>query len=184
MRRAIAALTSGECSLGMDNGAEVRVRVVPDLDGRGASIDFSGTSAQLPDNFNAPAAVGLGGGVVCVSHPGWGGYSAQCRLPETARHPPARRSMSGRAILPPWWRAIRDLAVPPTRCSGRWARWPGRKATMNNFLSATRRQSTKPSAAARGRGGVSTGPAVQTHMTNSRMTDPEVLERRYPVRLE
>src|SRR5262249_41554453 len=56
-RRAIVALRNGQFELPMDNGAVIRVRVNLDTVRREARIDFTGTSAQLPDNFNAPASV-------------------------------------------------------------------------------------------------------------------------------
>ncbi len=57
VRRVITALKDGEFTLPLDNGAEIRVRVRVDAAARAATIDFTGTSAQLPNNFNAPKAV-------------------------------------------------------------------------------------------------------------------------------
>ncbi len=57
VRRAISALADGEFMLPLDNGAEIRVTVRVDLARRSADIDFSGTSRQLPNNFNAPRAI-------------------------------------------------------------------------------------------------------------------------------
>src|SRR6266513_2999326 len=57
VRRVIGVLKDGEFDLPLDNGARIRARIHIGEDRRSARIDFSGTSAQLPDNFNAPAAV-------------------------------------------------------------------------------------------------------------------------------
>ena len=57
VRRVIDVLKDGEFEYEMDVGARIRVRIAIDKAARGATIDFTGTSAQLPSNFNAPAAV-------------------------------------------------------------------------------------------------------------------------------
>jgi 5-oxoprolinase (ATP-hydrolysing) len=57
VRRVITALKDGQFRLDLDNGARIAVKVTVDAAARSASIDFSGTSAQLPNNFNAPKAV-------------------------------------------------------------------------------------------------------------------------------
>src|SRR3990172_3836564 len=57
VRRVIEVLKDGEFTYEMDNGGVIRVRISIDRSERSASIDFTGTSAQLPDNFNAPSAV-------------------------------------------------------------------------------------------------------------------------------
>src|SRR5260221_14120733 len=57
VRRVIGVLKDGEFDLPMDNGAHLKVRIKIGADRRSATIDFTGTSAQLPNNFNAPSAV-------------------------------------------------------------------------------------------------------------------------------
>ena len=57
VRRVITRLTDGDFTLPLDNGAQIRVSVRIDARGRSALIDFTGTSAQLPNNFNAPRAI-------------------------------------------------------------------------------------------------------------------------------
>ncbi len=57
VRRVIGVLKDGEFELPLDNGAVIRVRITIGTDRRSATIDFTGTSAQLPNNFNAPSAV-------------------------------------------------------------------------------------------------------------------------------
>ncbi|MCY1366916.1 3-phenylpropionate-dihydrodiol/cinnamic acid-dihydrodiol dehydrogenase [compost metagenome] len=57
VRRVITALKNGEFTLPLDNGAQIRVRVTVDAVARSATVDFTGTSAQLPNNFNAPRAI-------------------------------------------------------------------------------------------------------------------------------
>ncbi len=109
-----------------------------------------------------------------------------CLKPLTLIIPPGT-FLSPRAGRRGGGRQYRGLARPPaTRCSARWASIACSQATMNNFLfgDATRQYYETIC------GGTGAGPgfdgtsAIQTHMTNTRMTDPEVLELRYPVRLE
>jgi 5-oxoprolinase (ATP-hydrolysing) len=57
VRRVIGQLRNGEFDYALDNGARIRVAIRVDRAARGATIDFTGTSAQLPNNFNAPASV-------------------------------------------------------------------------------------------------------------------------------
>jgi len=57
VRRVINALKDGDFVLPLDNGAQIQVSVRVDLRRRSARLDFSGTSAQLPNNFNAPSAI-------------------------------------------------------------------------------------------------------------------------------
>ena len=89
VRRVIEVLKDGAFELPLDNGAVIRVGIKIDRDRRAARIDFTGTSAQLPNNFNAPSAVVHGGGALRVPHPGRRRHPAQRRLPEAARgdHP-------------------------------------------------------------------------------------------------
>jgi 5-oxoprolinase (ATP-hydrolysing) len=82
VRRVIEVLKDGAFELPLDNGAVIRVAIKIDRDRRAARIDFSGTSGQLPNNFNAPAAVSM---AVCLPHPGRRRHPAQRRLPEAAR---------------------------------------------------------------------------------------------------
>ncbi len=57
VRRVITRLKDGAYDLELDNGAHIRVQISVDHSARGATIDFTGTSAQLPNNFNAPSAI-------------------------------------------------------------------------------------------------------------------------------
>ena len=57
MRRLLDRLDDGEFAYAMDNGAEVRVAIRIDRAARSATFDFTGTSAQLADNFNAPRSI-------------------------------------------------------------------------------------------------------------------------------
>src|SRR5678815_191851 len=56
VRRVIGVLKDGEFDYPLDNGSHIQVKIRIGPDRRGASIDFKGTSAQLPNNFNAPSA--------------------------------------------------------------------------------------------------------------------------------
>ena len=77
-------------TLPLDNGAQISVKVTVHAAQREATIDFTGTSAQLPNNFNAPKAGDDGGGAVRLPHAGGRRHPAQRRLPEAAARDRAR----------------------------------------------------------------------------------------------
>ena len=70
VRRVITRLTDGRFEYRLDNGAVIRVRVTVDRERRAATIDFTGTSEQLPNNFNAPSRGLRRRGPLCVPHAG------------------------------------------------------------------------------------------------------------------
>jgi len=192
VRRAISALADGGFEqsvfeLPMDNGAVIRVRVAIDTDGRGAAIDFSGTSAQRPDNFNAPVSVCMAAvlyvfrSLVDEDIP----LNAGCLRPLRVSVP------AGSMLAPRYPAAVVAGNVETSQCVtdalyGALGVLAGSQGTMNNFTFGNERHQYYETVA----GGSGAGPgfpgadAVQTHMTNSRLTDPEVLEWRFPVRLE
>jgi len=187
VRRAIAALRDGEFESHMDSGAKIRVRVQVDPAQRSATVDFTGTSAELGSNFNAPPAV-VRAAVMYVFRtlvdsdiPMNEGClkPIQIVIPEgsmLAPRPPAATVAgnveTSQALTDALYGALNVMAAS--------------QGTMNNFTFGNQRYQYYETIA----GGSGAGPgfhgtaAVQTHMTNSRITDPEVLELRFPVRIE
>ena len=187
MRRVIAHLQDGACEYPLDNGASIRVAIRVDHANRRAEIDFTGTSAQLADNFNAPSAI-CTAAVMYVFRtliddeiP----LNAGCLKPLRIIIPP------GSMLSPSYPAAVVSGNVETSSCItnalygalGNMASAPG---TMNNFtFGNASHQYYETIAGGSGAGeGFHGCDTVQTHMTNSRMTDPEVLEWRYPVRVE
>ena len=187
VRRVIGVLKDGEFELPLDNGALIKVRIRIGADRRSASIDFAGTSAQLPNNFNAPAAVSMAA-VLYVFRtlveddiP----LNAGCLKPLDVRIP--ERSM----LNPRFPAAVVAGNVETSQCVtdalyGALGVLAASQGTMNNFTFGNDQYQYYETIA----GGSGAGPGfdgtdvVQTHMTNSRLTDPEVLEWRFPVLLE
>jgi 5-oxoprolinase (ATP-hydrolysing) len=197
VRRVIGALKDGAFRLALDNGAEIRVRVEVDAAARAAIIDFSGTSAQLPNNFNAPKAVTMAAvlyvfrTLVDDDIP----LNAGCLKPLHVVVP------EGSMLNPRPPAAVVAGNVETSQCVtnalyGALGVMASGPCTMSNFTfgDATHQYYETISGGsgagalldADGRvvGGYPGTSVVQTHMTNSRLTDPEVLEFRYPVRLD
>ena len=187
VRRVIARIGNGAFNYTMDDGSLLRVAVTVDQASRSATVDFTGTAAQSRGNFNAPPAVTravvlyvfrcLVGDDIPLND----GCLKPIRLivPDgsfLAPHPGAAVVAGNTEVSQATCNALFG-ALGSIACS---------QATMNNFLfgDATRQYYETIC------GGTGAGPgfdgtsAIQTHMTNTRMTDPEVLELRYPVRLE
>ncbi|HEX6660299.1 MAG TPA: hydantoinase B/oxoprolinase family protein, partial [Sphingomicrobium sp.] len=187
VRRLLTRLDDGEFDYEMDNGAHVRVKIVIDRDARSATFDFSGTSDQLPDNFNAPFSIVRAASLYVVrtliddAIPMNDGCLRPINIivPEGSmlnpRHPAA--VVAGNVETS---QVVTDALFAAT---GRLAPSQG---TMNNFTFGNERHQYYETIC----GGSGAGPdhdgtsAVQTHMTNSRLTDPEILETRLPVRLD
>ncbi|ACB34390.1 5-oxoprolinase (ATP-hydrolyzing) [Leptothrix cholodnii SP-6] len=202
VRRAIGALQQGGLGTGrfelpLDNGAVVRVQVSVDAAERSAVIDFSGTSAQLPNNFNAPKAVTLAAvlyvfrTLVDDQIP----LNAGCLKPLQVIVP------AGCMLNPNPPAAVVAGNVETSTCVtnalyGALGVMAAAQCTMNNFtFGNARHQYYETISGGSGAGGLFDAQGalvggfdgtsvVQTHMTNSRLTDPEVLEWRFPVRLE
>jgi 5-oxoprolinase (ATP-hydrolysing) len=187
VRRLIGGLRDGAFRYEMDNGAEICVTVTVDAAARSAIVDFTGTSAQQPNNFNAPysicraATLYVFRTLVDDSIPMNDGCLRPIRLivPEGSmlnpRYPAAvvaGNVETSQVVTDALFAACRALAPS--------------QGTMNNFTFGNARHQYYETIA----GGAGAGPdfdgasAVQTHMTNSRLTDPEILEARYPVLLE
>ncbi len=187
VRRVIGALRDGSCDYPMDNGAMIRVAIRVDHASRSAAIDFTGTSAQLDGNFNAPSAI-CTAAVLYVFRtlvdddiP----LNAGCLKPLQIIIPP------GSMLSPCYPAAVVSGNVETSSCItnalyGALHDMASAPGTMNNFTFGNERhQYYETIAGGSGAGdGFDGCDAVQTHMTNSRMTDPEVLESRYPVRVE
>jgi 5-oxoprolinase (ATP-hydrolysing) len=187
VRRVIDRLRDGAFALTMDDGAALRVAVTIDRAGRRATIDFAGTGPQSAGNFNAPPAVTRA--VVLYVFRCLVGEEIPlndgCLDPLDILIPP------GSFLAPAPGAAVvaGNTEVSQAVCNtlfGALGACASAQATMNNLLFGDARRQYYETIC----GGVGAGPgfdgaaAVQTHMTNTRMTDPEVLERHYPVRVE
>ena len=187
VRRVIATLSSGSFDYEMDDGAHIRVRIAIDRSARDALIDFTGTSAQLANNFNAPSAICYAA-VLYVFRtlidddiPLNGG----CLKPLKIIIPP------GSMLAPRYPAAVVAGNVETSQAItdalyGALGVMASAQGTMNNFTFGNERHQYYETIC----GGAGAGPgfdgasAVHTHMTNTRLTDPEVLEWRFPVLLE
>jgi 5-oxoprolinase (ATP-hydrolysing) len=187
VRRLLPGLPSGSFSYPMDNGAVVRVTVTVDADARTATVDFTGTSAQQPNNFNAPLSICRAATLyvfrtlVDDAIP----MNDGCLRPITMIVP------EGSMLNPHYPAAVVagnvETSQVITDClfAALGALAPS-QGTMNNFtFGDEQRQYYETIAGGAGGGpGFDGASAVQTHMTNSRLTDPEILETRFPVLLE
>ncbi|MGW6061225.1 hydantoinase B/oxoprolinase family protein [Streptomyces sp. NPDC055189] len=187
VRRVIDALEEGEFAYPTDSGAVIRVRVSVDREARSATIDFTGTSPQLATNFNAPFAV-VNAAVLYVFRtlvvediP----LNDGCLRPLHIVVPP------GSLLAPEPPAAVVAGNVETSQAiTGALYGALGVQAegsgTMNNVTFGNdRHQYYETVASGSGAGdGFDGASVVQTHMTNSRLTDPEVLEWRLPVLLE
>ena len=187
VRRVIGALQDGDFSLTLDNGALICVKVRINPATCSASIDFTGTSAQLPNNFNAPRSITtaavlyvfrtlvdddipLNAGCLRPLHIV---VPEGCMLnPEAPAAVVAGNVETSTCVTNALYGALRSMAAG--------------QCTMNNLTFGNARHQYYETIA----GGSGAGPSfhgtsvVQTHMTNSRLTDPEVLEFRFPVRVD
>ncbi len=187
VRRVIGVLKDGAFEYAMDNGAVIRVRVTVNHARRSARIDFGGTSVQRADNFNAPHAVCMAAvlyvfrTLVADEIP----LNAGCLKPLQVVIPP------GCMLSPSPPAATVAGNVETSQCItdalyGALGVMAASQGTMNNFTFGNARHQYYETIC----GGSGAGPgfdgtaAVHTHMTNSRLTDPEVLEWRFPVLLE
>jgi 5-oxoprolinase (ATP-hydrolysing) len=187
VRRVITALKDSRYEYKLDNGAVIKVAIRVDHKNRTADIDFTGTSAQLDNNFNAPSAICMAAvlyvfrTLVDDEIP----LNAGCLKPLNVIIP------EGSMLNPRYPAAVVSGNVETSSCVtnalygalGVLASAPG---TMNNFTFGNddyQYYETISGGSGAGKGFHGTD-VVQTHMTNSRLTDPEILEWRYPVRLE
>ncbi|MFC5478362.1 hydantoinase B/oxoprolinase family protein [Massilia suwonensis] len=187
VRRVIGALKDGSFTVELDNGARIAVAITVDRAARSARIDFGGTSPQLDNNFNAPSSVCMAA-VLYVFRtlvedeiPLNGG----CLKPLEVIIPP------GSMLNPHYPASVVSGNVETSTCItnalyGALGVQAASQGTMNNFTFGNARYQYYETIS----GGSGAGPGfdgtdvVQTNMTNSRLTDPEILEFRFPVRLE
>ena len=197
VRRVITRLKNGEFTLPLDNGAQISVAIRVDTQNRSAEIDFTGTSPQQINNFNAPTAVCMAAvlyvfrTLVDDDIP----LNAGCLKPLKVIIP------DGSMLNPHPPASVVAGNVETSTCItnalyGALGVMASSQCTMNNFTFGNERhQYYETISGGSGAGGVfdSQGvliggfdgtSVVQAHMTNSRLTDPEVLEFRFPVRLE
>ncbi len=187
VRRVIDALDEGRFAYEMDDGSTIRVAVSVDRARRTAQIDFSGTRAQHPGNFNAPAAVTTAAVL----------YVFRCLVADViplnagCLRPLEIVIPEGSLLNPRAPGAVVAGNVETSQCVvdtlfGALGVMAAAQGTMNNFTFGNARHQYYETLC----GGAGAGPdfdgasAVHTHMTNSRLTDPEVLEWRLPVRLD
>ncbi len=187
VRRVIDRIGSGRFDYKMDNGRDLCVAISVDKENRSATVDFTGTGPQHEGNFNSPPAV-TRAAVLYVFRCLVGDdipLNDGCLKPLTLIIPPGTflSPNPGAAVV------AGNTEVSQATCNaifGALGVIACSQATMNNFLfgDATRQYYETIC------GGTGAGPgfhgtsAIQTHMTNTRMTDPEILELRYPVRQE
>jgi 5-oxoprolinase (ATP-hydrolysing) len=187
VRRVIASLNEGSFAAPMDNGATIRVTVKPDRARRALTVDFTGTSAQDPGNFNAPLAITRAAvlyvfrTLVDDAIPLNEGCLKPIEIivPEGSLLNPLR----GAAVVAG---NVETSQVIVDALYGALGKLAASQGTMNNFTFGTERYQYYETIC----GGSGAGPGfdgasvVQTHMTNSRLTDPEVLESRFPILIE
>ena len=187
VRRVITALKDGAYTVELDNGARIQVAIRVNQLTRSATIDFTGTSGQLTNNFNAPSAVCMAAvlyvfrTLVDDDIP----LNAGCLKPLEVIIPP------GSMLNPHFPASVVSGNVETSTCItnalyGALGVLAASQGTMNNFTFGNARYQYYETIS----GGSGAGPGfdgtdvVQTNMTNSRLTDPEILEFRFPVRLE
>jgi 5-oxoprolinase (ATP-hydrolysing) len=187
VRRAIGRLSDGEARVPLDGGGEIVVRTTVDTEARQAILDFTGSADQLNTNFNAPSAI-VDAAALYVFRtlidddiP----LNAGCLKPlkiltrpgsMLAPHPPAAvvagNVETSQHVVDALYAALGVMA--------------NSQGTMNNFTFGDETRQYYETICG-GAGATASAPgaiALQTHMTNSRLTDPEILERRFPIRVE
>ena len=171
----------------MDEGSAIKVKISVDHASRSATIDFSGTSKQNRSNYNAPAAV-CKAAVLYVFR-----TLVNDRIPlNEGCLKPLKLILPKRSMIDPEYPAAviagnTEVSQAITNALyGAVGALAAGQGTMNNFIYGNDRHQNYETIC----GGAGAGPgfpgasAVHTHMTNTRMTDPEVLELRYPVHTE
>ncbi len=187
VRRVISRLKDGEFTYPMDDGFEIKVKITVNHAERSAKIDFTGTSGQHPTNYNAPKSV-------CVAAVL---YAFRCLVDSDIPLnggclKPLELIVPEGSMLDPQYPAATVAGnVETSQCItdtlfGALGVMAAAQGTMNNFTFGNDTYQYYETIC----GGSGAGPdfdgcnAVHTHMTNARLTDPEVLEFRFPVLLE
>ncbi len=187
VRRVLGNLQGGAFESEMDDGRKIAVQISIDRQKRTALIDFSGTSAQHPGNFNAPASVAKAAVIYVLR------CLVQDNIPlnEGCLKPVSIVLPDQSMINPRYPAAVFAGNVETSQCIvdtlfGALGMVAASQGTMNNFVWGNDTCQYYETIC----GGAGATPtqagadAVHTHMTNSRLTDPEVLEWRFPVILE
>ncbi|WP_153037973.1 hydantoinase B/oxoprolinase family protein [Rhodococcus ruber] len=187
VRRVVDRLHDGEYRYEMDSGAVIAVRITVDRQARSATIDFTGTSPQLASNFNAPASVARAATLYVFRTL----VADDIPLNDGCLRPLHIVVPDGSMLAPEFPAAVvagnveTSQAVTGALYAALRVQAEG-AGTMNNVTFGNERYQyyeTLGSGSGAGEGFDGTS-VVQTHMTNSRLTDPEVLEWRLPVLLE
>ena len=187
VRKSLRKLTSGSFECAMDSGATIAVKVTINADAETAVVDFSGTSAQTNDNFNAPFAVCKAAvlyvfrTLIAEDIP----MNAGCLRPIEIIVPDGcmLKPLPPAAVVAG---NVETSQVIVDALYGALGVMASAQGTMNNFTFGDEtRQYYETICGGTGAGANFHGcDAVQSHMTNSRLTDPEVLEHRFPVLVE
>lgn len=186
VRHAIGVLENGSYELPMDNGAKICVNIRIDHETRSAVIDFTGTSEQTCDNYNAPSAI-CRAAVLYVFRSLVGD---DIPLNEGCLKPIEMIIPQGTILNPRYPAAVVAGNVETSQCVvdallAALGVQAASQGTMNNFTFGDEQwQYYETLGGGSGAGnGFNGADAVQCHMTNSRLTDPEILEQRYPVQV-
>jgi 5-oxoprolinase (ATP-hydrolysing) len=187
VRRAVTRLADGRATVAMDGGAQIAVEIRVQPERGEATLDFTGSSAQLPTNFNAPSSIVSAAALYvfrtlvdddiplnagCLTPLKILVPAASMLNPDTPAAVVAGNVETSQHIVDALYEALGVMAHS--------------QGTMNNFTFGDADHQYYETlcggvGATRDRDGAS---AVHSHMTNSRLTDPEILERRFPVRVE
>ncbi len=187
VRQVLRDLPDGAFTYPMDSGAQIKVALRVDRAAGRATVDFTGTSAQDAGNYNAPFAI-CRAVVLYVFRTLVG---KDIPLNEGCLKPVEIIAPEGTMLNPRYPAAViaGNTEVSQAACNalyGALGVMAGSQGTMNNFIWGNADFQNYETIA----GGTGAGPdfdgcdAVQSHMTNTRMTDPEILEKRFPARLE
>jgi len=187
VRRVLARLSDGAFAYELDDGSVVKVAITVDQTARTARVDFTGTSDQVPTNFNAPASICRAAALYVFRTL----VDDEIPMNDGCLRPVELVIPEGSMLKPRYPAAVvagnvETSQVVVDALYGALGVMAAAQGTMNNFTFGDERRQYYETIC----GGAGAGPdfagadAVQTHMTNSRLTDPEVLETRYPVRVE
>jgi 5-oxoprolinase (ATP-hydrolysing) len=187
VRRMLATLPNGRFRCEADDGWAVKVAITVDTEAGCAKIDFTGTSAQQPSNFNAPASICRAATLYVIRTL----LDDDIPMNDGCLEPidliiPEGSMLKPRAPAAVVAGNVETSQVVTDALYGATGRLAAAQGTMNNFtFGDDTRQYYETICGGSGAGpGFDGTSAVQTHMTNSRLTDPEVLEFRFPVILE
>lgn len=187
VRRVIGELKNGQCIYPLDDGSQIQVNILVDTAKSEATIDFTGTSKQSSGNYNAPLSI-CHAVVLYVFRTLVG---SDIPLNEGCLKPLKIIAPVGTMINPEYPAAVisgnTEVSQAIADCLyGALSVIAGSQGTMNNFVWGNEHFQNYETIA----GGTGAGPgfngasAVHSHMTNTRMTDPEILEKRFPVLVE